>query len=115
VDELLLQADRLLSVDLIDRAEQLYAQVAQQDPMDASAVVGLARCELARGHDPEAYRLAARAHAIDPGHDMARRMELRLAEVLAARGESLAPRPEHVGPPPERSGRRSLVERLLGR
>jgi hypothetical protein len=63
--------------------------VAVQDPRNAIAVVGMARCALARGEDHEAYRLAARALAIDPENDMARRMTTRMAEVLAFRGETL--------------------------
>lgn len=89
--ELLLQADRLLTVDMVDRAEEIYRTVAEQDPRNAMAVVGLARCALARGEDREAYRLAARAHEIDPDDDMARRMTLRMAEVLAYRGEPVEP------------------------
>ena len=87
--ELLLQADRLLTVDLVDQAQSTYQRVADQDPNNAIAVVGLARCALARGDDQDAYALAARALAIDPENDMARRMEARMAEVLTYRGETL--------------------------
>ena len=87
--ELLLQADRLLTVDLVDQAQSTYQRVADQDPNNAIAVVGLARCALARGDDQGAYALAARALAIDPENDMARRMEARMAEVLTYRGETL--------------------------
>jgi tetratricopeptide (TPR) repeat protein len=87
--ELLLQADRLLNVDQVDQARATYQRVADQDPQNAIAVVGLARCALARGDDREAYVLAAQALAIDPENDMARRMEARMAEVLTYRGESL--------------------------
>ena len=85
--ELLLQADRLLTVDLVDAADAIYRKVAEADPNNAIAVVGMARCALARGEDHEAYRLAARALRIDPRNDMARRMEARLDEVLRTRGE----------------------------
>lgn len=91
---MLLQADRLLTVDMVDQADAIYRRVAEQDPRNAIAVVGMARCALARGEDQEAYRLAAGALAIDPENDMARRMTTRMAEVLATRGEPL---PE---PPP---------------
>lgn len=91
---MLLQADRLLTVDMVDQADAIYRRVAEQDPRNAIAVVGMARCALARGEDQEAYRLAARALAIDPENDMARRMTSRMAEVLTTRGEPL---PE---PPP---------------
>lgn len=87
--EQILQADRLLNVDQIAQARDMYARVAELDPRNAIAVVGLARCALADGDDAKAYELAARALAIDPENDMARRMEARLAEVLAARGEAV--------------------------
>lgn len=87
--ELLLQADRLLTVDMVDQAQATYQRVADQDPNNAIAVVGLARCALARGEDRDAYALAARALLIDPENDMARRMEARMAEVLTYRGETL--------------------------
>ena len=86
--EMLLQADRLLNMGMTDQADTIYRRVAEQDPQNAIAVVGLARCALAREDDHEAYRLAARALTIDPQNDMARRMEARLTEVLTLRGES---------------------------
>ena len=88
--EQLLQADRLLVVDQVEQARQTYARVAELDPNNAIAVVGLARCALADGDDHAAYDLAAKALRIDPENDMARRMEARLAEVLEARGEPVA-------------------------
>lgn len=94
---MLLQADRLLTVDLVDQADATYRRVAEQDPRNAIAVVGMARCALARGEDQEAYRLAARALDIDPENDMARRMTARMAEVLAYRGEAL-PAEAHGAP-----------------
>ncbi len=102
---MLLQADRLLTVDLVDQADAIYRRVAEQDPRNAIAVVGMARCALARGEDHEAYRLAARALDIDPENDMARRMTARMAEVLTYRGEELPgedPAPAPAAPmPPE--------------
>jgi hypothetical protein len=85
VTELLLQADRLLTVGLLDQAEAAFGQVLASDPRSADALIGLARVALAREDDQEAYRLAAEAHRIDPAHDMARRMEARMAEILATR------------------------------
>jgi hypothetical protein len=93
VIEMLLQADRLLTVDMIEQADAIYRRVAEQDPRNAIAVVGMARCALARGEDQEAYRLAARALDIDPENDMARRMTVRMAEVLTYRGETLPEAP----------------------
>ena len=88
--EQLLQADRLLAVDQVDAAEAIYRRVSELDPMDAIAVVGLARCALARGDDRTAYELSARALEIDPANDMARRMEARLSEILITRGETVS-------------------------
>jgi thioredoxin-like negative regulator of GroEL len=93
VIEMLLQADRLLTVDMVDQADAVYRRVAEQDPRNAIAVVGMARCALARGEDQEAYRLAARALDIDPENDMARRMTARMAEVLTYRGEAVPQAP----------------------
>jgi hypothetical protein len=88
VAELLLTAERLLTVDLVDLAEAKYRQAAAAAPRASAPVVGLARCALARGDDHEAWRLAARAHGLDPADDMARRMEARMAEILRTRGET---------------------------
>ena len=101
--EQILQADRLLNVDQVERARELYARVVSLDPGNAIAVVGLARCALAEGDDHEAHALASRALRIDPENDMARRMEARLAEVLAARGERV------VRPAGDPSGLRPIV------
>ncbi len=85
--ELLLEAERALSFGLVDRAEQLYQQVADADPRNSIAVVGLARVALERRDDLGAYLLARRALTIDPENDAARRLATRLEEVLATRGE----------------------------
>ena len=83
--ELLLQAERLLSVGLLDKAEQLYRQVANADPKNSIAVVGLARVTLDRGDDEGALELARRAVAIDPENAAAQRLVARLEEVLEYR------------------------------
>ncbi len=88
--ELLLEAERALSFGRVDRAEQLYRQVADADPHNSIAVVGLARVALERGDDLGAYLEARRALAIDPENDAARRLVARLEEVLATRGEPVA-------------------------
>ena len=64
--EQILQADRYLQVDQVDRARDIYQRVVDVDPGNAIAVVGLARCALADGHDRLAHELAARALQIDP-------------------------------------------------
>ena len=61
----------------------LYQQVADADPRNSIAVVGLARVALEREDDRGAYLLARRALAIDPENDAARRLATRLEEVLA--------------------------------
>lgn len=88
--EQLLQADRLMQVDQVRQAREIYQRVVDLDPGNAIAVVGLARCALADGDEAGAHVLAVQALSIDPENDMARRMEARLAEILAARGEAVA-------------------------
>jgi tetratricopeptide (TPR) repeat protein len=126
VIEQILEADRYLQVDQVERARDAYQRVVDLDPGNGIAVVGLARCALADGDERKAYTLASRALEIDPENDMARRMEARLAEILATRGEPVA-RPGSAATPPPREmrpvvtgdvgagTRRSFVDRLLGR
>ena len=136
--ELLLEAERAMAFERIDRAEQLYGQVAAADPRNAIAVVGLARVASERGDDLGAYLLARRAMTMDPENDAARRLAIRLQEVLATRGEPVAdpmsasrpapaspevphvePFPGHPAPPKPAAAvpprRRSVLGRLFGR
>lgn len=134
--ELLVEAERALSFGRVDRAEELYRQVAASDPRNSIAVVGLARVALERTDDLGAYLLARRALVIDPENEAARRLALRLEEVLATRGEPVAdPMPAAPPPPPDSAptvaaaeqrlesptepptatGRRSLIDRLRRR
>lgn len=87
--ELLLGAERALAAGLVDQAERLYRQAADGDPQNSIAVVGLARVALERGDEPEAWRQAKRALAIDPENVAAQRLVGRLEEIWAYRGESL--------------------------
>ena len=88
--ELLVRAEGALSVGLLDRAETLYRQVANADPRNSIAVVGLARVALERSDEVGALTLARTALAIDPENDAARRMVERLDEVLRHRRHSAA-------------------------
>lgn len=81
--EPLLEAERNLSMGLLDQAERLYSQVAEHDERNAIAVVGLARVAIERGDDQRALELARRALAIDGQNAAAIRLEARLTEVLA--------------------------------
>jgi len=87
VIEVLLQAERELTMDRLDQAERLYWQAIEADPRNAIAVVGLARVAIERGDDRTAYAFAVQALGIDPEDAVALRLEARLAEVMAARGE----------------------------
>jgi hypothetical protein len=89
--ELLLEAERALSVGLLDRAEKLYAQVAAADPRNSIAVVGLSRVALDRGDERRALELAREALALDLENVAAERMVARLEEVIEYRGEPLPP------------------------
>ena len=72
--ELLLVADRLLEAGDLGRAERIYRQVADADPRNAIAVVGLARVAAARGDKDLSLDLARRAVEIDPDDQAARRL-----------------------------------------
>jgi tetratricopeptide (TPR) repeat protein len=83
--EILLVADRMLSAGMIDRAEHLFAQVAEADPQNAIAVVGLARVAQQRGDDSGAMETARAALDIDPDNVAARRLLERLERERAPR------------------------------
>ena len=85
--EILLEAERNLTMGLLDHAEKLYWQAIESDPQNAIAVVGLARVALERGDDRTAYAFAIQALSLDPENATAVRLETRLAEVMTTRGE----------------------------
>jgi tetratricopeptide (TPR) repeat protein len=130
--ELLLVAERLLAEGDIDRAEHLFEQVAEADPRNAIAVVGLAQVAQARGDAAGAIRQALRALEIDPEEAAAQRLVADLEEVPAAAVEpdrAVEPEPELVAAvepepvaapeaattlePALPSARRSWLDRLL--
>ena len=84
--ELLLMAEGLLANGELDRAGQLFAQVAAADPRNAIAVVGLARVAQARGDVRAALEIARRALAIDPEDVAARRLVGELERADEPRG-----------------------------
>lgn len=95
--EVLIEAERALTHGLIDQAERLYRQVADNDPKSSIAVVGLARVALDRGDDRTAYLHGRAALAIDPDNPAAQHLVMRLTEVMAGRGETP---PDAAGSPP---------------
>lgn len=122
--EPLLEAERAMSFGLLDQAERLYRQVAEHDPQNSIAVVGLARVALERGDERTAYAEGRRALTIDPDNPAAQHLVMRLTEVFEGRGEAL-PEPEAAAAPalpepapaaaPRPRKRRSALDRLLGR
>ena len=87
MNERLLQADRLLIVGLIDQALKIYREVLDADPRNSQALVGLANCEVEQGDLRAGYATALRVLEIDRSNNVALRLEARLSEILATRGE----------------------------
>jgi Flp pilus assembly protein TadD len=129
--EVLLEAERALTFGRLDLAERLYRQIADTDPKSSIAVVGLARVALERGDDRAAYVFARRALAIDADNPAAQHLVMRLAEVMAGRGEAAPPLAPEAAEPAETAAtpstpissavkstprsRPGLMGRLLGR
>ena len=123
--ELLLEAERALSFGRVDRAEQLYRQVAAADPGNSIAVVGLARVALEHEDDAGAYLLARKALTIDSENEAAQRLVTRLDEVMRTRGDIVPEPPDDLGSPPLAAAspspesppprRRSVIDRLRRR
>ena len=80
-----IRADRLLTYGLLDQAEALYEEVLAKEPGNVEVAFGLARVALERGDEQLAFERVQRARRISPGFDDARRLEERLAEIIAAR------------------------------
>ena len=123
--ERLLAAEGALARDELDNAQRLYGQVADADPRNAIALVGLARVAARRGDADGAREHAQHALAIDPEEAAAHRLLVELSRPaespVESAGESPAeiaveiPPPPREAPPPPLSARRpSLIERVIG-
>jgi len=112
--ELLLAADRLLAAADLDHAERIYRQVADADPRNAMAVVGLARVAAARGDLTAASDLAARALAIDPQDQAAQRLAASTGSTAPAEDAATSrPAPSSASAPvPTATPRPSLLARI---
>jgi hypothetical protein len=117
--EPLLEAERLLTLGLLDQAERIYRAVAGQDPRNSIAVTGLARVALERGDDDGALELGRQALGIDPDNAHAQRLVARLEEIHSVdpdRTASIAPASGPAQPPaPRPPRRRRLLDRLRPR
>lgn len=94
--ELLLAAERLLARGELDAAGRLFEQVAEADPRNAIAVVGLARVADRRGDRDAAATFARRALEIDPDDPAAAHL---LESLTASPGVTPAPLPSHGATP----------------
>lgn len=110
--ERLLAADAALERGEPEAAERLYTQVADADPRNAIAVVGLARVAQARGDAGAARDFAERALTIDPDEAAARRL---LDELVAPEPPARPTAPERPIPLGRRTGFWGFVRRLLRR
>jgi len=84
VIERLLAAEGALARDELDHAQRLFGQVAEADPRNAIAVVGLARVLARRGDTDAARELLAHALEIDPEEAAAHRLLAELEAPLEA-------------------------------
>ena len=113
--ELLLAAERLLAANRPDEAGRLFEQVAEADPRNAIAVVGLARVAVERGDEAGAIAFARRALEIDPEDAAAARLVARIEDAEATRSSAAdaSPEPAPASAPARRSWLRRLLDVLL--
>jgi tetratricopeptide (TPR) repeat protein len=117
--ERLLAAEKALDQGMLDTAGRLFDQVAQADPRNAIALVGLAKVALREDRIDDARELAEQALAIDPDEAAAQRLlrevyaevrptpELKpaLESRLAPAAPATAPELEPAAPEPAAPGR----------
>jgi thioredoxin-like negative regulator of GroEL len=110
--ERLLAAEGALARDELDHAERMFGQVAEADPRNAIAVVGLARVASKRGDAAGARSHLEHALEIDPAEAAARRLldALDRPPIAVPEPGTAPPRAAAGGP----QGSRSLLDRLLG-
>lgn len=124
--ERLLAGDAALARDDLEVADRLFGQVAEADPRNAIAVVGLARIAVRRGELGRARELVERALAIDPDEAAAGRLlaQLDLERTASEPGTAPEPEPDLVREPyptpepvpaPTRAGWRAWLARVLRR
>jgi thioredoxin-like negative regulator of GroEL len=120
--ERLLAAEGALERDELDHAQRLFGQVAEADPRNAIAVVGLARVLARRGDTEAARELVAHALDIDPDEAAARRLldELDRTTELEPEPEAATATPPMapavvVEPTSGSGGLLGWLRRLLGR
>jgi thioredoxin-like negative regulator of GroEL len=89
--ERLLAAEEALERDELDHAQRLFGGVADADPRNAIAVVGLARVLARRGDTDAARELVAHALEIDPDEAAAHRLLDELDHPRAVETEAPAP------------------------
>jgi tetratricopeptide (TPR) repeat protein len=106
--ERLLAGQDALERGELELADRLFRQVADADPRNAIALVGLARIAARRDRDDEARSLLERALAIDPDEAAAKRL---LVELDSRPDETPASAPPPAAPAPAEA-RPSLLARL---
>lgn len=98
--ERLLAAESALARGEHEHAGRLFAQVAEADPRNAIAVVGLARIAQREGRAGEARELTERALEIDPDEAAAQRLLRELYTQVEPIPAAVEPIPSSVEPMP---------------
>ena len=119
--ERLLAADAALQREELDTAEKLFGQVAEADPRNAIAAVGLGRVAAGRNDAAAARTWFRRALEIDPEEAAARRLLDALDHVAPEHAPATVapvaptPLPPAEAPAPARRTFLDRIRRWLGR